>query len=248
MVSGSERVRMQEIKIGVLAVQGAFAEHINCLQQLNFVYKKSAKNVKLDVVEIRSCDDVSQDMDALIIPGGESTTLNIFLSSGGFMESLKNWMASEDPDKKGGCRRKTIWGTCAGLIMLSNNITQQKAGGQIKFGGIDITTCRNFFGRQKQSFEQNLELHNSMLQLKGGGGAFNGIFIRAPGIVSVDNKPEVEVLATLLDNQPGDPDQDPIPVAVKQDNIMVTSFHPELTNDLRFHEFFVKLAIQNAKK
>ena len=162
----------------------------------------------------------------------------------------------EDPK-----RRRTVWGTCAGMILLSNQVLQQKTGGQLmvkkkirenysrnfkflvscsfQLGGVDITTGRNFFGRQKKSFEQSLILHNGMKKLEQTD-VFHGVFIRAPGVISIDNQNQVQILATL-----GYSGEDRDVVAVKQDNLIVTSFHPELTDDLRFHEYFVDCILEN---
>ena len=94
------------------------------------------------------------NISAKTFSGGESTTMNIFLRKDGFFDRLRDWIKSENG--------RTVWGTCAGMILLSNRVTHQKSGGQLTIGGIDITTDRNHFGRQRQSFEQELQLHNGM--------------------------------------------------------------------------------------
>jgi len=191
------------------------------------------------------------------ISGGESTTLNIFLKDNGFFESIQEWMR---------CEGNVVWGTCAGMILLSNSILSQKDGGQLKFGGIDVTTCRNYFGRQRQSFESNLELEDEELskclssERNDDDRKYHGIFIRAPGIVSIENKKDIKVLATLKSvsndfkqklcierNDEQENDAKDV-VAVRQGNMMVTSFHPELTNDLRFHKYFVDMVIARCHK
>jgi len=256
-----------EILIGVLAVQGSFYEHINAITRLkDDVYTNSlsdanglkVKNVQIKIVDIRSPKDVSANMRGLIIPGGESTTLNIFLKDNGFFEAIEKWMR---------CEGNVVWGTCAGMILLSNSVVSQKVGGQLKFGGVDVTTCRNYFGRQRQSFESSIELHDEQLSkcLRSGINEdeehFHGIFIRAPGIVSINNKEDVKVLATLpptpndmehglrngTNNLRDASDTNDI-VAVRQGNMMITSFHPELTDDLRFHKYFVDMVIAGFDK
>lgn len=234
----------QQLRIGVLAIQGAFFEHRAALFK---ALKNSpfSKDVDVEVKDIREPEQLA-GLHGLILPGGESTTMSLFLQSGKFEDVLKEWVASKD-------KPKVVWGTCAGMILLSNAIEAQKEGGQKKIGGIDITTSRNFFGRQVNSFETKVKLHNNLLS-SGNTSAINdcsssdvdtsyhGVFIRAPAIVSVDS-PKVEVLATIDWPQR----EKPIVVGVAQDDLMATAFHPELTEDTRWHAYFLGKILQKMK-
>lgn len=171
--------------IGVFALQGSFAEHAEVLKKLGY-----------EVRLIRELNDTN-GVTACILPGGESTTLMKLLEKTG----LDQWL--KESAEKG----MPIYGTCAGMIILS------------KLGLIDIETERNAYGRQLSSFEAELDFK---------GQPFSGIFIRAPKVIRSGKA--VEVLAS----------QDEAPVLLRQKNILVGSFHPELTNDGRIHEFFVK--------
>ena len=188
------------MEIGVLAVQGDFAEHIAVLGRLG-----------VDAREIRLPDQLEK-LDGLIIPGGESTTLSRLMSVYHLREPVA-MMA-----RKG----RAVWGTCAGMIMLASEITEQDP---IPLGIMDIGVQRNAFGRQVDSFEQSLEFGAL------GWEPFHGIFIRAPVIIRVGDG--VTTLSTLEDGRP---------VAVQQGNLLATAFHPELTGDSRFHRFFLDLA------
>ena len=194
-----------ELEVGVLAIQGDFAEHIAVLGKLGV----KAREVRLP--------EHLDSVDGLIIPGGESTTLSRLMTIYNLREPVEQ-MAAEG---------RAVWGTCAGLIMLSREITEQDP---IPLGIMDIGVQRNAFGRQVDSFEQKLDV--SAL----GPDPFHAIFIRAPVIVRVGDG--VEVLSAL------DADR---PVAVRQGNLMATAFHPELTNDYRFHSYFLELAGGNGK-
>ena len=199
------------MKIGVLALQGAFREHILKLQALG-----------VDAPEVRLPEHLD-DLDALIIPGGESTTMGKLAESFGLLEPLKAFT-----------RSKPTWGTCAGLIMLADRAKRQKKGGQPLIGGLDITVDRNFFGRQVDSFEADLDVPAlaEVARPEDPDGPFHAIFIRAPAVIEVG--PEVQVLARL-------PEHGPI-VAVREGHLLGTAFHPELSDDLRFHRYFLRLA------
>ena len=188
------------MKIGVLAIQGDFAEHIAILRGLG-----------IETQEVRLPHQF-RALDGLIIPGGESTTLSRLMTIYELREPIQN-MAS------GG---KAIWGTCAGMIMMASEITEKDP---IPLGLMDITVIRNAFGRQIDSFEQDLSV-KSLDPLP-----YHAIFIRAPIISRVGL--EVEVLATLEDGRA---------VAVQQKRLLATSFHPELTKDSRLHDRFVSIA------
>ena len=193
------------MEVGVLAIQGDFAEHIAILCKLGV----KAREVRLP--------EQLASLDGLIIPGGESTTLSRLMTIYNLREPVER-MAAEG---------RAVWGTCAGMIMLSREITEQDP---IPLGIMDIGVQRNAFGRQVDSFEQTLDV--SAL----GPDPFHAIFIRAPVIIRVGEA--VEVLCALDAHRP---------VAVQQGNLMATSFHPELTNDYRFHSYFLKLAGGNGR-
>ena len=188
------------MEVGVLAIQGDFAEHIAVLGKLGVQAREVRLPAHLD------------SLDGLIIPGGESTTLSRLMSNYDLRE----------PITKMAMQGVAIWGTCAGMIMLSQEITEQDP---VPLGIMDIGVQRNAFGRQVDSFEQTLEI--SVL----GADPYHAIFIRAPVIIRVGQG--VEVLSSLEDRRP---------VAVQQGNLLATSFHPELTTDYRFHEYFLSLA------
>ena len=188
------------MEIGVLAIQGDFAEHIAVLDKLSV----NAREVRLP--------GQLESLDGLIIPGGESTTLSRLMSIYDLREPIAQ-MAREG---------RTVWGTCAGMIMLAREITEQDP---VPLGIMDIGVQRNAFGRQVDSFEQPLSIAG--LDHK----PFHGIFIRAPVIIRVGE--EVSVLSSLEDGRP---------VAVRQGNLLATAFHPELTNDTRVHRYFLDVA------
>ena len=192
------------MKIGVLAVQGDFAEHIAIL-----------RNIDVDAREVRLPEHLDA-LDGLIIPGGESTTLSRLMSLYNLREPIAQMASGGVP----------VWGTCAGMIMLANEITEQDP---VPLGVMDIGVRRNAFGRQVDSFEQ--ELHISPLSQE----PYNCIFIRAPVVIRVGES--VEVLASLDDGRP---------VAVQQGNLLATAFHPELTRDVRVHQYFCGLAEGNS--
>ena len=187
------------MEIGVLAVQGDFAEHIAILKGLGVEAREIRLPHQLDTVE------------GLIIPGGESTTLSRLMTLYDLREPVAAMAA----------KGKVLWGTCAGMIMMAREITEQDP---VPLGIMDIGVHRNAYGRQVDSFEQDLPVPRF------GKTPFHGVFIRAPMINRLGDG--VEVLASLPDGEP---------VAVQQGNLMATSFHPELTNDPRFHRHFLEL-------
>ncbi|CAG8477399.1 1020_t:CDS:2 [Ambispora gerdemannii] len=208
----------EKLKVGVLALQGAFIEHIHILQRF--------PQVSL-AIPIRTADQLSS-VDALIIPGGESTTIALVAERSGLLEPLREFVES-----------KPTWGTCAGMILLANEATQTKQGGQKLLGGLDITVTRNKFGTQAP-------LHiNHVTTKSGNDDVFPAVFIRAP-IISRINSLDVEVLARL-EHTIGDTDASAI-VAVRQGHLFATAFHPELTNDDRIHQYFVSLALESLRK
>lgn len=186
-------------RIGVLALQGDFVEHINMLSKL-----------RVDAAEIRLSSQLNS-VDGLIIPGGESTTIVQLMDNFGLTEQIKSLIGNGLP----------VWGTCAGMIVLARDITDDRPK---PLGLIDINVSRNAYGRQVDSFEAPVDIP------KLGDPYFNAIFIRAPAINSIGDN--VEVLGTLSDGQI---------IAAQERNIIVTSFHPELTDDVRFHKYFLDI-------
>ncbi|WP_438348275.1 pyridoxal 5'-phosphate synthase glutaminase subunit PdxT [Paenibacillus sp. FA6] len=185
------------MKVGILALQGAVTEHIRSIELAG------AKGVA--VKRIEELDDIQ----GLIIPGGESTTIGKLMRKYGFIEAIRKFSAAGKP----------IFGTCAGLIVLAARIEGQD---EAHLELMDMTVVRNAFGRQRESFETDLDI-------KGIDERVRAVFIRAPLIRDVGH--QVEILATH---------QDEI-VTARQGNLLVSSFHPELTDDYRLHQFFVNM-------
>jgi len=188
--------------IGVLALQGDFAEHISVLHRLG-----------VDAGEVR----LPQDLDplaGLIIPGGESTTIGKLAVAYDLMEPLKRFG-----------QEKPLWGTCAGAILLSKSARRE----QPLLGLMDITVERNAFGRQIDSFEMDLEV-DALKQVDAYNPPYHAVFIRAPLIELLDGR--AQALATLDDGRV---------VVAQQEHLLATSFHPELTEDDRFHRYFLRM-------
>jgi len=193
--------------IGVLAIQGDVREHVHCLEQ-------SGAQVRL----VKTVEQF-QGIAGLVIPGGESTTMSILAVKNNLLEPLRE-LRTKIP----------MYGSCAGLIMLADHITDGRSD-QETIGGLHITARRNAFGRQVDSFEIDLAIPEI------GAPDYHAIFIRAPLVESAAD--DVEVLAAIpAANSLTNSDQI---VAVRQDNILATSFHPEITSDLRIHEHFVEM-------
>jgi len=192
------------MRIGVLASQGAFAEHIDILHQL-----------EVEALPVRLPSEL-RGWDGLIIPGGESTSISRLMVDYNLVSEIKNLAKSGLP----------ILGTCAGMILLAREILDSDVE---PLGLMDITVRRNAFGRQKESFETELAI--PVLGEK----PFPGVFIRAPIIEQANS--EVEIL-TRLTNGTG--------VAARQGKILASAFHPELTNDLRFHQYFLNIVAEGA--
>ena len=182
------------MKVGVLALQGDFREHIKATTECGHL-----------AMEVRRASELSE-IDALILPGGESTTIIHLAQSFDLYEPIKELIA----------KRLPVYGSCAGMILLADRIVGGIAG-QKTFGGLDITVRRNAFGRQVDSFESDLEFNGSTL---------HAVFIRAPWVEEVGA--DVEVLSKVEEHA----------VAVRQGNLLATSFHPELTHDLAVHRYF----------
>ncbi len=191
------------MKIGVLALQGDFHEHIQMLQRLG-----------VEAIEVRLPQHL-EGLDGLIIPGGESTTIGKLAVDFGLLEPIRQFGQTH-----------AIWGTCAGAILLSKDVHRT----QPLLGLMDITIQRNAFGRQVDSFEADLDIP-ALYRFGESPHPYHAIFIRAPIIESVFGA--ARVLAQLEDGRI---------VAAQQGHLLATSFHPELTDDMRFHEHFLSLA------
>lgn len=286
------------VTVGVLALQGAFVEHLALL-------RKAAAQISarppdspraFEFIEVRTEEELAR-CDGLIIPGGESTTLSLVAARSGILEPLREFvkydlfvllLLGKFTYHQHRVERKPTWGTCAGLIMLAEAANATKKGGQELIGGLDVRVHRNHFGRQIESFESDLtlpflaELDPSSARPPN---PFPGIFIRAPivdkvlphmeraqveealkaeTIVAPSKQPkdekaaqassgEVKVLGvltgrkaiaipdggpTLSDEEAGDI------IAVKQGNVFGTSFHPELTDDVRIHLWWLKQVLK----
>lgn len=201
------------MKVGVLALQGAFIEHIKMLRELG-----------VEAVEVRLPADLT-GLDGLIIPGGESTTIGKLADTFELTEPLRDFAAG-----------KPVWGTCAGMIFMAKEIGRD----QPLLGVMDIVVERNAFGRQVDSFITPLEVD----ALKGvdalhGESAepFPAVFIRGPRLVEAHG--DARVIARLADGTP---------VAAREGQWLVTSFHPELSGDSRFHEYFVRMIQEQEKE
>jgi 5'-phosphate synthase pdxT subunit len=204
------------LKVGILSIQGDIEENSNAI-------KESFKELEIEgtVVYMKDLKDL-EEIDGLIIPGGESTVIGMLLFLKGVQPDLIRKKIQEG---------LPILGTCAGLIMLSNKAYDKTIGEtkQALLKVLDVTIERNAFGRQHESFESKLDI--SYL----GERKFNGVFIRGPAITEIGN--DVEIIA----------EYDKKIVAVRQNNILGTSFHPELANDNRFHTNLVKLMVDYNK-
>jgi len=189
------------MKIGVLALQGAFIEHIHIL-----------KKIGVQATEVRLAKDL-ESLNGLIIPGGESTTINKLAKMYDLILPVRRF-----------AEKKVVWGTCAGMILLAKEIKGEPA----SLGVMDIVVERNAFGRQVDSFEEMLTI--SKLQ-NGNSKPFPAIFIRAPKLIDARNN--AKIIARLADGTA---------VAAIQNKMLATAFHPELSDDDRFHRFFLALA------
>jgi 5'-phosphate synthase pdxT subunit len=189
------------MKIGVLALQGAFIEHIHILQ-----------NLGVETVEVRLPVELN-GLHGLIIPGGESTTIGKLADMYDLLDPLRKFAVD-----------KPVWGTCAGMILMAKEIRRD----QPLLGVMDIVVERNAFGRQNESFEEEL---NVDILKNGKSKPFPGVFIRSPKLIEARGK--AKEVAKLADGTT---------VAAVEDKLLATAFHPELTNDNRFHQYFLSLA------
>ncbi|MCQ6276814.1 pyridoxal 5'-phosphate synthase glutaminase subunit PdxT [Bacillus sp. V3B] len=191
------------IKVGVLGLQGAVREHV-----------RSVEACGAEAVIVKTVEQLNE-LDGLIIPGGESTTMRKLIDKYGFMEPLKEFASKGKP----------MFGTCAGLILLAKELVDYP---EPHLGSLDVTVERNSFGRQKESFEAELSI-------QGLDEPFVGVFIRAPHIVKSGEN--VEILA----------EHDGRIVAAREGQFLGCSFHPELTDDHRFTELFIKMVRESVE-
>ncbi|OQE93685.1 hypothetical protein PENNAL_c0005G10337 [Penicillium nalgiovense] len=251
------------ITVGVLALQGAFFEHVQLLKKA----AEQAQPSEWHFIEVRTPQELAT-CDGLVLPGGESTTMSLVAARSNLLEPLREFVKVD---------RKPTWGTCAGLILLAESANKTKKGGQELIGGLDVRVNRNHFGRQTESFQGPLDLPF----LGQDAPPFPAVFIRAPiverilphheGIQTEEIQQEdvvvapsreardsvaqaataehVEVLATLVgpaaqhatEGRDVNPDQEVGDiVAVRQGNVFGTSFHPELTGDARIHAWWLR--------
>ena len=187
------------MKVGVLALQGDVREHMSSLIACG-----------VDPISVRRSSEIDQ-VDALVLPGGESTTIAQLAEVFGIYDQLKKRIDEGMP----------VYGSCAGMILLANEILDSKVG-QKTFGGLNITVRRNAFGRQVDSFETDIPFDDGSNEL------VRAVFIRAPWVEKVGEG--IEVLASV-DNHP---------VAVRSKTLLATSFHPEITGDHRIHRYFIE--------
>ena len=187
------------VRVGVLALQGAFREHLLMLSSLGVDSRKVTRSEHLS------------GLDAIILPGGESTAMVRIAAGTDLFCRLRESIAAGLP----------VFGTCAGLILLADRLSDDSLGGYERLGGLDITVARNAYGRQRESF-------TAALSIEGFARTFDGTFIRAPQILDIS--PTTEVLARCEGR----------PVLVRQGNVWAGSFHPELGGDLRLHAAFLQ--------
>jgi 5'-phosphate synthase pdxT subunit len=187
------------MKVGVLALQGDVREHIHSLQECD-----------VQAFPVRRSSEI-ESVDALIVPGGESTTIAQLAEVFGVYQLIKNRIEEGMP----------VYGSCAGMILMAKEILDAKVG-QKSFGGLDITVRRNAFGRQVDSFESDIAFADGSTDL------IRAVFIRAPWVEKVGES--VQILASV----------DSHPVAVRSRTALATSFHPELTGDKRIHRYFIE--------
>lgn len=211
---------MSGVTVGVLALQGAYKEHMAMLAMLPGVA----------AVEVTQPEHLLA-CDGIIIPGGESTVIGKLCFSSGLLEPLKAWTKADRPS----------WGTCAGLIMLANDIEGATKERQELIGGLDCVVRRNYFGSQAGSFSQEMEFPDSAER------GCTSVFIRAPAVMAVGQG--VKVLSTVSyqvrSKEAFDQEGKSVIVAVQQGNLMGTAFHPELVpSDLRWHQRFVDVVRQ----
>jgi 5'-phosphate synthase pdxT subunit len=269
-------VSVPHLTVGVLALQGAFSEHIQLLRQAAANLHTSDFNWHF--IEVRTPAELSQ-CDGLIIPGGESTAMSLVAARSGLLEPLRDFVK---------VLRRPTWGTCAGLILLAESANRTKKGGQDLIGGLDVRVNRNHFGRQQESFQANLNLpFLGSTEATTKDQPYRCVFIRAPVVEKVlphtngeqteeadldatvvapsktpvddlakkELNAQVEVMATLsLRNPKLQENQDHEHagaediIAVRQGNVFGCSFHPELTEDARIHVWWLGEVMRAVEK
>lgn len=244
------------VTVGVLALQGAFVEHITLLRE---AATQQQHGRAFDFIQVRTPAELSR-CAALILPGGESTSISLIAERTSLLEPLRDFVKVQ---------RKPVWGTCAGLILLAESANKSKTTGQELIGGLDVQVQRNYFGRQVESFEAELAL--SFLP---SGQPFHSVFIRAPVVEKVlssaperresiitapakqATKAEVEILGRLpgrakvlreVTETAGELGEEGDIVAVRQGNVFGTAFHPELTGDARIHAWWLGEVVKAAQ-
>ena len=208
------------VRIGVLAVQGDVREHTRALSGLT-----ASSNINAQVSTVRRPRELDE-VEALVIPGGESTTMDKLIRAFDLQEPLRKRIADGMP----------VYGSCAGMIMLADRIADARPD-QETLGGLDITVRRNAFGRQVDSFEEDLHIPaiaDRTTAPEGHPATFKAVFIRAPWVEELGDG--VEVLATVETG----PAAGRV-VAIRAGNLLATSFHPEVTGDRRIHEYFMQM-------
>ncbi|CCC11687.1 hypothetical protein SMACR_04670 [Sordaria macrospora] len=280
-----DTVTPQQITVGVLALQGGVIEHISLLQKAavqlssqQSTDSSSTSTPQFNFIQVRTTAQLSQ-CDALVIPGGESTTMAIVARRLGLLDPLREFVKQvlfvaftrsslSSTHLPLSVQHKPTWGTCAGLVMLASAASATKQGGQELIGGLDVKVLRNWYGTQIQSFVGDLRL--PFLEEEQDKKPFRGVFIRAPvveeiitsGSGTAENAVElgndeiarlkerqktekVQVLGTYPKPQ-GTGEGDDI-VAVRQGNVFGTSFHPELTDDVRIHVWWLKQVVEGLR-
>ncbi|KAL8677379.1 MAG: hypothetical protein Q9186_006177 [Xanthomendoza sp. 1 TL-2023] len=260
------------LTVGVLALQGAFYEHIILLKEAASQLQEK-KVRQWDILEVRTAEEL-QRCNALIIPGGESTTVSLVASRSNLLEPLRDFVK---------VHRKPTWGTCAGLILLAESANRIKKGGQELIGGLDVRVNRNYFGRQTESFEADLNLPFLSEHSCPHDEPFRGIFVRAPVVEKIllpvtgeqTEEADRDGMVVAPEKDDGPEGQEPWPVetmatlpgrskrlvekteasalneevgdiiAVRQRNVFGTSFHPELTSDARIHVWWLRQVLES---
>ncbi|KAI4222725.1 MAG: hypothetical protein L6R40_008557 [Gallowayella cf. fulva] len=264
------------ITVGVLALQGAFLEHIQLLgEAVRQIRPEIEQHWEISILEVRTAEEL-QRCEALIIPGGESTTVSLVAARSNLLEPLRDFVK---------VLRRPTWGTCAGLILLAESANRIKKGGQDLIGGLDVRVNRNYFGRQTESFEADLNLPFLSDEPSLENTPFRGVFIRAPVVekilrqVTGEQKEEasrdetvtapgkdvvangheaqpVQVMATLPGRSKrlaekleaaGLSEEVGDIIAVRQRNVFGTSFHPELTPDARIHVWWLRQVLESVQ-
>ncbi len=211
---------MTKLRVGVLAVQGDVEEHV-------YATREACRRLGIDceVVEVKLPKHLDQ-VDGIIIPGGESTTIGILCRRTGLLDALKRRIESGMP----------VFGTCAGMIMLAKEVVDAVVGrtGQPILGVMNISVIRNVFGRQRESFEVDLEVPDLNKVIR-------AVFIRAPAIVRYWGS--VKPMAYVRHERYGR-----LVVLARENHMLASAFHPEMTKDTSVHEYFINMVVEHVKK